>query len=59
MTAVYLQVTAKLTLQAKLMEKEIDYLTPKEIELCNVNQLGPLGLDRAWEYWVRRSGYEG
>lgn len=59
MTAVYLQVTAKLTLQAKLLEKEIDYLTPKEIELCNVNQLGPLGLDRAWEYWVRRSGYEG
>ena len=58
MTAVYLQATAKMTMQAKLLGGEIDYLTPNEVDLCNVNQLGPLGLDRAWEYWVMRSGYK-
>ena len=58
MTAVYLQATAKMITQAMIIGGEIDYLTPGEVDLCNVNQLGPLGLDRAWEYWVMRSGYE-
>ena len=58
MTAVYLQATAKMIMQAKLLGGEIDYLTPAEVDLCNVNQLGPLGLDRAWEYWVMRSSYK-
>ncbi len=58
MTAVYLQATAKMIMQAKLLGGEIDYLTPAEVDLCNVNQLGPLGLDRAWEYWVMRSGFK-
>ena len=58
MTAVYLQATAKMITQAMILGGEIDYLTPKEVDLCNVNQLGPLGFDRAWEYWVMRTGYK-
>lgn len=55
MTAVYVQVNAKLQLQVMPLG-EFDYLTPREIELCNARQTSPLGLDRAWEYWVLRAG---
>jgi len=55
MTAVYLQVNAKLQLQA-LQLGEPNYLTPEEVEKCTARQTSPLGLDRAWEYWVTRAG---
>ncbi len=53
MTAVYLQVNAKLQLQA-LQLGAPKFLSPIEIEKCTARQMSPLGMDRAWEYWVSR-----
>lgn len=55
MTAVYLQINARLVLQALQLGKP-DYLTPAEVEACTARQFSPLGLDRAWEYWSVRAG---
>jgi ribulose-5-phosphate 4-epimerase/fuculose-1-phosphate aldolase len=54
MKAVYLQVNAKLQMQAMQIGTP-DYLTPKEIEASAKTQLGPLGLERTWEAWCRRA----
>jgi HCOMODA/2-hydroxy-3-carboxy-muconic semialdehyde decarboxylase len=54
-TAVYLQVNARLLLQALQLGKP-DYLTPLEAERCTARIISPLGLDRAWEYWSMRAG---
>ena len=54
MTAVYLQVNAKLQLQV-VGCGEINTLTPEEIELCTERQFGPLALRKAWDYWVARA----
>lgn len=54
MTAVYLQVNARLQFQAMQLGTP-DYLTAKEIDECTARQVTPLALDRAWEYWARRS----
>ena len=55
MTAVYLQINARLLLQS-LQLGTPDYLTPLEVESCTARQVSPLGLDRAWEYWSIRAG---
>lgn len=55
MTAVYLQVNAKLLLQSLQLGKP-DYLTPLEAERCTARQTSPVSLDRAWEYWCMRAG---
>jgi HCOMODA/2-hydroxy-3-carboxy-muconic semialdehyde decarboxylase len=55
MTAVYLQVNAKLVLQS-LQLGTPDYLTPLEVERCTARQVTPLAMDRAWEYWSVRAG---
>ena len=55
MTAVYLQVNARLLLQS-LQLGIPDYLTPLEVEKCTARMISPLGLDRAWEYWCVRAG---
>ena len=55
MKAVYLQVNAKLQLQA-IQIGTPDYLTAKEVELCTDMQQSPISLDRAWEMWCRRAG---
>ena len=55
MTAVYLQVNAKLLLQC-LQLGAPNYLTPTEIEQCTARQFNPLSLDRAWDYWCARAG---
>lgn len=54
MKAVYLQVNARLQLQAMHIGTP-DFLTPKEIEECTATQLSPLGLERTWEAWCRRA----
>jgi ribulose-5-phosphate 4-epimerase/fuculose-1-phosphate aldolase len=54
--AVYLQVNAKIQLQAIAMGGAIDNLTPGEVDLCTQRQFSPLGMDRAWEYWSLRAG---
>lgn len=55
MTAVYLQVNAKLQLQTLQLGEPI-YLSDAEVDNCFARQMSPLGLDRAWEYWVARAG---
>jgi ribulose-5-phosphate 4-epimerase/fuculose-1-phosphate aldolase len=57
MTAVYLQVNARLQLQV-LHEPDLIYLSPEEIERCTKRQFGPLALRKAWDYWVTRAGCE-
>lgn len=54
MTAVYLQVNAKLLLQL-VGCGAVNALTPDEIELCTKRQFGPLALRKAWDYWVARA----
>ena len=58
MTAVYLQVNAKLQLQA-LQLGEPRFLSPTEIEKCTARLYSPLGMDRAWEYWAARADSTG
>jgi ribulose-5-phosphate 4-epimerase/fuculose-1-phosphate aldolase len=55
LTAIYLQVGAKLLLQSLPLGAP-DYLTPAEIDKCIARQESPLALERAWEYWCLRSG---
>jgi hypothetical protein len=35
----------------------VKHLSPAEIEATSKILLGPLGLDRAWEYWRVRAGF--
>jgi ribulose-5-phosphate 4-epimerase/fuculose-1-phosphate aldolase len=58
MTAIYLQVNARLQLQL-VGCGPINALTPEEIALCTERQFGPLALRKAWDYWVARCGYQG
>lgn len=55
MTAVYLQVNAKLQLMTLQLGEPI-YLSDAEIDKCFERQTSPLATDRAWEYWVSRAG---
>jgi ribulose-5-phosphate 4-epimerase/fuculose-1-phosphate aldolase len=53
MTAIYLQLNATLQMQA-LRLGEPTYLSPGEI--TRTGKMGPIALERAWEYWRRRAG---
>jgi ribulose-5-phosphate 4-epimerase/fuculose-1-phosphate aldolase len=61
MASVYLEVNAKLQLQAQGLGTEITFLTPGEVEQCSEMLIKPSypSLDRAWEYWRSRAGYSG
>jgi HCOMODA/2-hydroxy-3-carboxy-muconic semialdehyde decarboxylase len=61
MTSVYLEVGARLQLQAHSLSPDYVSLTPREVELCTEMALAPAypSLDRAWEYWCSRAGYSG
>lgn len=58
MIAVYVQVNAKLQLQALQLGEPV-YMSDAEIANCFQTQMSPLGLDRAWDYWVARAGIGG
>jgi len=58
MLAIYLEVNAKLQMQAMQMGEPI-YLTPGEIELGMGRFFIPLAIDRSWEYWKVRAGCAG
>lgn len=55
MTAIYLMINARIQSQAMQLGNP-QFLSQKEAELCQQRQTSPLGLDRAWEYWVMRAG---
>ena len=58
MVAVYLEVNAKLQMQAMQMG-EPKYLTPGEIEQGTERFFIDLAINRSWEYWKIRAGCEG
>ncbi len=55
-TAIYLMVNARILAKAMLMGSP-KFLTAGELEKSAERKQNPLGGDRAWEYWKRRSGY--
>ena len=52
--AIYTQVNAKQQLQAMPLG-EIKFLSPEEIERTPETLIGPLAMERAWEYFARRA----
>lgn len=61
MASVYLEVNAKLQMQAHQLGTDLTFLSPGEVEECSKMVLG-IGyptMDRAWEYWRNRAGYAG
>ena len=54
--AIYAALNAALQMEA-LRLGEPTYLSPGEVERSG--RVSPLGLDRAWEYWLRRAGLAG
>lgn len=54
LTSIYTQVNAELQLQAMPLG-EVKYLSPAEIELTPETLIGPLAMERAWEYFARRA----
>jgi len=55
LAAVYTQVNAKLQLQAMPLG-EVTYLSPGEIERTPEALVGPLAMERAWDYYAARAG---
>ena len=54
LTAVYTQVNARLQMQAMSLGK-VRYLSPGEIARTPETLIGPLAMERAWEYLARRA----
>jgi len=57
LTAIYLQVNAKVLLQA-LQLGPPEALSAEEIERSSETQFSPLALDRSWEYFCQRAGVD-
>ena len=54
LTAIYTQVNAKLQLQAMPLG-DVRYLSEEELGLTPETLVGPLAMERAWEYFARRA----
>ena len=57
MTAIYLQVNARILLQARTLG-EPHALSDEEIALSTSAQFSPLAMDRVWEYLCLRAGFD-
>jgi hypothetical protein len=61
MVSIGLMCNATMLTQAHTLSHRSDSavktLSPAEVESINKILLGPLGLDRAWEYWRVRAGF--
>jgi HCOMODA/2-hydroxy-3-carboxy-muconic semialdehyde decarboxylase len=57
LTAIYLQVNAKVLLQA-LQLGAPEALSAEEIARSSETQFSPLALDRSWEYFCQRAGVD-
>ena len=55
LTAIYTQVNAMIQLQAMTLG-EVKFLSPGEVALTPETLIGPLAMERVWEYYVRRAG---
>ena len=64
MVSIGLMCNAAMLIQAHTLSQgrgdaAVKHLSPAEIEATSKILLGPLGLDRAWEYWRVRAGFPG
>lgn len=57
-SAIYLEINARILTQALALDDSPVTLSEKEIELARATQFSPLGAERAWEYYCRRAGVE-
>ena len=55
LTAIYTQINATIQLQAMALG-EVRFLSPGEVALTPETLIGPLAMERAWEYHARRAG---
>jgi ribulose-5-phosphate 4-epimerase/fuculose-1-phosphate aldolase len=58
LSAIYLEVNARILLQTLALSDSPRALSEREVELARETQFSPLGADRAWEYYSRRAGLE-
>ena len=58
LSAIYLEVNARILMQTLSLGEPPQALSDGEIELARQTQFSPLGADRAWEYYCRRAGIE-
>jgi HCOMODA/2-hydroxy-3-carboxy-muconic semialdehyde decarboxylase len=56
LSAIYLEVNARILTQTLALSDSPRVLSEGEIELARETQFSPLGADRAWEYYCRRAG---
>ena len=56
LSAIYLEVNARILMQTLALSNSPVALSEGEIELARETQFSPLGADRAWEYYCRRAG---
>ena len=54
-TAVYLELNAKLQMQAEAMSKKVRFLTKGEAEKVSATTATPANVNRAWENWCRKA----
>jgi ribulose-5-phosphate 4-epimerase/fuculose-1-phosphate aldolase len=59
MSSVYLKENAELVLQARALGKPLKYLTAGEVQKTGAMLRSQLASDRAWDYYVARSGFRG
>jgi ribulose-5-phosphate 4-epimerase/fuculose-1-phosphate aldolase len=62
MVSIGLMCNAQMLIQAHTLtqgrgDAAVKHLSPAEIEATSKILLGPLGVDRAWEYWRVRAGF--
>jgi ribulose-5-phosphate 4-epimerase/fuculose-1-phosphate aldolase len=57
-SAIYLEINARILLQTLALSDSPITLSEREIELARETQFSPLGADRAWEYYSRRAGLD-
>lgn len=55
LTAIYAQINAMIQLQAMTLG-EVRFLSPGEVALTPETLIGPLAMERTWEYYTRRAG---
>jgi len=58
LSAIYLEVNARIQLQTLGLSDTPVTLSDGEIALARETQFSPLGMDRAWEYYCRRAGVD-
>lgn len=56
LVSIYLQINARVLLQAAGLGGDITYLAPGEVAAQTETTASPLAVNRAWEYFVRRAG---